>query len=103
MMDERVVCSRCAACNATLLGDGEGYALVGVLDSRIVQLDGLHDTPQGVFDAAELHRRLGFIRPGVTYRMLWVGEIPHANASALNEDAIDACVFMLDRARGVAP
>jgi hypothetical protein len=65
---------------------------------HIVELkDGVHSDEQGVADAYELHKRLGFIGEG-QYVMITVSPLPTVKPQ-INEEAANACQEMLAFAR----
>ncbi len=61
---------------------------------HIVELkDGVHSDKQGVADAYELHKRLGFIREG-QYVMVEISPLPELKPQ-INEEAVESCQKMM--------
>jgi hypothetical protein len=76
-----------------------GFYLVGTVGEEIQTWDGPHDRVSDVAKALELYRRLGFASRYERFVMVEICDIPEPSKPVeLNEEAIEACKEMLNRA-----
>jgi hypothetical protein len=76
----------------------KGLYLVGLIGEKVKMMDGPHDRVDGVVEALELYKRLGFAGKYDRFAMVEISDVPEPSEPVkLNDESIAICNEMLDQ------